>query len=552
VRLVLLKPFLRSARNRLFPVGGLPLRTLSAGAFGSGLCVIIHLVSVRVISHFHGQNELGVILSLKILHMAWVILFAMLFFSCMVSAVSGVFLSRDNELVCAAPVRPCDLFFARFCSVTFYTSWMAVFFSLPVFLAYVRVFHAGWGAVPLVIGLLACQAATASGLGMILTVVLVNLFPARRTKDIVLYLSLCFGLFLYFAFRLMRPEELMNPDRYVHFVEYLSSVSRPAGPFAPPSWAAEMFSQYLVERRIDFLFGGLLVTTPAVLFFAGEWCMERWFLSGYTKAQESFGGQRRFVSKTGFRRGIRRAVFKKETSGFLRDSTAWSQLFMVAALVVVYLYNFRVLPLDRSYLQREYLGNLIAFLNIGLTGFVMTSLSARFAYPSIGAEGPAFVFIQSSPLSMRRFVFYKYLFYCIPLTLFGLLLVLASNHLLGITGPMWWISAGSILTTGCTVSALALGFGAAHADFRAENRTGSLGDMGTFLFILAAGTFQIVAILCAVPASYRFVRAWIRHLPLTVLDFAALVLGVLAVLIIAAAVSGYSLSRAVRLLEWGE
>jgi len=38
--------------------------------------------------------------------MSWIILFAMLVFSCVVSPVSALFLSQGNEIVCTAPVPP--------------------------------------------------------------------------------------------------------------------------------------------------------------------------------------------------------------------------------------------------------------------------------------------------------------------------------------------------------------------------------------------------------------------------------------------------------------
>ena len=72
--------------------------------FGLSICLGSYLVSVQVIGYFHRQSELGIILSLKIFQMAWIIMFSMLVFSCMVSAVSSMFLSHDNEIVCAAPV----------------------------------------------------------------------------------------------------------------------------------------------------------------------------------------------------------------------------------------------------------------------------------------------------------------------------------------------------------------------------------------------------------------------------------------------------------------
>ena len=96
----------------------------------------------------------------------------------------------------------------------------------------------------------------------------------------------------------------------------------------------------------------VLVVTPMALFFLGEWAMESWFLSGVTKSQESFGGYRRFFSRGKYRCSTMQWIFRKEAKLFLRDSAEWSQLFMIAALVVVYLYNFKVLPVERSMFAR--------------------------------------------------------------------------------------------------------------------------------------------------------------------------------------------------------
>lgn len=278
----------------------------------------------------------------------------------------------------------------------------------------------------------------AIGMGMLLTIILVNLFPARQTKDIAMYLALCFGIFIVVIFRMMRPEDLANSNKYGYFLDYLSSISTPAGHYVPAAWAANMISLYLLDKEVDWLLVGLLFTTPVAVYILGKGAMEWWFFSGFTKSQESFGGYRRFVSRRPYRPRIREWwIYTKEAISFLRDSTEWAQLFMIGALIIGYRYNFEVLPMGRSYMKEKYLANLLAFLNIGLTGFVITSLSVRFVFPSIGAEGGSFYLLRTSPLSMGRFLFHKYLFYVSPFTCLSLFLVLVSSHLLRVQGPIW-------------------------------------------------------------------------------------------------------------------
>jgi ABC-2 type transport system permease protein len=521
-RRVLLQPFTGALKNRFFPAGRFPTKTVATLLFGVMICLGLYLISVKVVGYFHGQSELGIILSLKIFQMAWILMFAMLIFSCMVSAVSAMFLARDNEIVCAAPVPATDLYAMRFVTTTIYTSWMMVVFSLPIFAGYGQVFQAGWLFWLLLPLAVVATAASATGIGNTATIILINLFPARRTKDIVLYLSLCFGIFIYIIFRFLKPEELVNPDRFGHFVDYLSSISSPAAPYLPPAWAANLLSLYLLDRQIDWLLLALIIVTPVALFCLGEWAMERWFFKGYSKAQESFGGYRLFASHKKYRPGIWAWIAAKESKTFLRDSAEWSQLFMIAALVVVYLYNFKMLPVQRSFFAEEYITNLISFLNIGLTGFIIASLAARFVYPSIGAEGGAFYLIRSAPISLNRFLFGKYLYYALPFTGLALLMVIISDQLLNITGPMWWFSVGTTLLLTWTVIAVALGFGALHADFQAESKAAALGGLGAILFLFTALSYEIAIIGLGFLPAYKLVGKWLRQIPPTPKDLTVL------------------------------
>jgi len=546
----LLTPLLLATRNRFLPGGRVSPRGLGIILFSLGVAVIIHLISLRVVGYFQEQSELGIILSLKIFEMTWIILFAMVIFSCMVAAVSTIFLSKDNEILFAAPQHPARLFALRYISTSLYTSWMLFLFMLPVLLAYGRVFEAGpwyWPLLP--VSLLGVILA-ATGTGLLVTIILVNLFPARRTKDIILYLSICFGVLIYLMFRLLRPEELVNPDNYGHFVEYLSAIATPAAPYIPAAWAANLLSLYLLDRELDLLLLALLVVTPIALFILGEGAMSRWFFRGYSKAYESFGGGSRFgATAADYRPRPWYSLFHKEAKTFLRDSTEWAQLFMVGALIIVYLYNFKILPLDRAFIREEYLANLIAFLNIGLTGFVCASLAARFVYPSISAEGGAIVLLQSSPLSMRDYLLRKFLFYLAPFTLLALLLILLSNHLLGVAGPIWWISVALILPLTWAVLAMAVGFGAIYADFKAENRAATLGGWGAVLFLLTALTFEVTLIFGAAWPAWRVVRRWLNHGVLTGGDLLLPVAGLVVAALLAFAVALFFFLKGVKALD---
>ena len=116
LRKTLLLPMLLSAKNIFFPSGLFPYRTFGLIMFCFLLCALIFKGSSSLVNYLHSQDELGIILSLKIFQMAWILIFAMLIFSCMVSAVSSIYLSEDNEIIFSAPIAPHQLFFMRYIS----------------------------------------------------------------------------------------------------------------------------------------------------------------------------------------------------------------------------------------------------------------------------------------------------------------------------------------------------------------------------------------------------------------------------------------------------
>lgn len=502
-------PLHHSLRNRFFPGGKPSMRTIGLFLFGTALAVALFAVSLRVVGYFHRQNELGIILSMKIFQMAWTILLAMLIFSSMVSGVSALFLSKDNEVLFTAPVAPRQLYLMRYLTTMLYTSWMMVVFSFPVFSAFGWLFKAGYLFTPLLLLASLSTAAIANGIGLCTIILLVRFFPARRTRDIAFYLSLLFSILLFLVFRLIRPEDLADPDKFPDFMEYLGTLQTPASPLIPSSWASGLLLEFMRDHQVDWLLIGLLLLTPLVLYYLGQHLMERLFFSGFSKAQESFGGYRSF-RRIRYRPAAFSWFARKELKMFIRDSSEWSQLFLIAALVVIYLYNFKVLPLERSPMPVVYLSNLIAYANIGLTGFLIASLAARFVYPSIGMEGEGFGLIRTAPLSLRRYMIYKYLFYTIPFVILAATLLIASNHLLQITGPMQWISliTGIILTL--SVVGMALGFGAVHADFTLENRAAVQGSFGAILFLFCALAFELFVIALGSAPAYKLTRIWIR------------------------------------------
>jgi ABC-2 type transport system permease protein len=182
---------------------------------------------------------------------------------------------------------------------------------------------------------------------------------------------------------------------------------------------------------------------------------------------------------------LRRELVLKELRVFARDSTQWSQLVLVGVLLVVYVANVRYLPLSGDGMT-TLLRNLIPFLNLALAGFVLASIAARFVFPGVSLEGRALWLLRSSPLPMRELLWAKFWVGVVPLLLLALVLVGATNLLLGVQPFVHWVSLAAITGLVFPLAGLALGFGAAYPRFDTENAAQIPTSYGGLLYMLSA------------------------------------------------------------------
>ena len=219
---------------------------------------------------------------------------------------------------------------------------------------------------------------------------------------------------------------------------------------------------------------------------------------------------------TGFLTGSTRAYAIKEIKSFFRDQSQWSQLFLIAALVVIYVYNFKVLPLEKSPIETIYLQNLLSFLNMGLALFVLTAVAGRFAYPAVSTEKDAFWIVRSSPAPIRNFLWIKFVIYYVPLMILTEILIFTTNILLNVTPFMMALSTITVFLLVPGIVAMGIGLGAAYPDFKAENPAQTVTSFGGLVFmIFCAGYIAAVIIIEAGPVYYIFMAGyWKKSLSL--------------------------------------
>jgi ABC-2 type transport system permease protein len=198
-------------------------------------------------------------------------------------------------------------------------------------------------------------------------------------------------------------------------------------------------------------------------------------------------------------------MVRKDIKLFLRDTTQWTQLILLGALIVVYLYNFRVLDLEKIPLTTVYLQNLLSFLNMGLAGFVISAVAIRFVFPAVSIEGKSFWLVRSAPISIRKLLWSKFWMYLVPLLLLSEILIVLSNWFLNVSGFMMGVSVVTMVFLTAGTVGLGIGLGAVYPRFSVENVAKIATGYGAILYmILAMGFVALAVSLEAWPVNVIF------------------------------------------------
>jgi len=473
----------------------------------------VYGVLYLILRYFRGVDEVGPLLAAKLLGLVLLAFIAILVLSNVITALSSFFLAKDLDLLVAAPVDWLRIYLAKLGETLLHSSWMVALMTVPILAAYGVVYSGGVLFLPYAVLTIVPMLVVPAVIGSALTLVLVNIFPARRTRDLLSIIALGAAGGVILLFRMIRPEQLARPEGLRNLLDYIAVLRTPTSPFLPSEWASGAIMGYL-RHETDPLPLILLWTTAAAAVTLGAMLHRALFSQGFTKAQE---GAERFVRGRFWRRALswllaplpvaKREFVLKDVRLFFRDTTQWSQLILLAVLVVVYLFNINALPLHRGEPVGFFYVTLVSFLNLGLAGFVLASIAARFIFPAVSLEGRQMWLLRSSPLDLRALLWSKYWVGTVPLLVLALLLTGLTNVLLEV-GPFMMVM-GLVTICGLTfaIAALALGFGALYPQFETENAAQIPTSFGGLVYMMATIAVLAAVIVALWQAVYAYVRA---------------------------------------------
>jgi ABC-2 type transport system permease protein len=479
------------------------VRMLLLAFVGLFFWVTVFGIAFRVLRYLRSVDEIGNLMAGKVLDVILLAFLSILLLSNIITALSTFFLAKDLDLLIASPVSGVRLYLSKLAETIVHSSWMVALLSLPIFTAYGIVYQGGilfpFVALAAFIPYLIVPAVV----GTAFTLVLVNIFPARRTRELLSLIATGAVVIVVVSLRFMRPEQLAQPEGFKNLVDYLAVLRTPTSPLLPSEWTTAMVMNWLLHvadpMPILKLWG-----SAAIAVTIGGLIHHKLYFPGFSKAQEGAERKVRRPLRGPISRLLRsqspskREFVLKDLRLFFRDNTQWSQLILLAVLLMVYLFNIKSLPLHSGERVPFRLVTVISFLNLGLAGFVLAAVAARFIFPGISLEGRQMWLLRSSPLDPRSMLWSKYLVGTVPLLVLALIITVFTNWLLHASAFMMTVAVGTILLYTLAAGALALSFGALYPQFGSENAAQIPTSFGGLVYMMS--TLCLLAVIIGIEA----------------------------------------------------
>jgi ABC-2 type transport system permease protein len=443
----------------------------------------------------------------NVLALAFLVAVTVLFSSSMTAAIGAFFTDLDLETYHAAPLPKWRIVLGRFLKTFVQSATIIYVFLVPMFVAFARQYHAPAWFFPVVLIDLALLLAIPVTLGAAVIIALVRFFPVQRVHQIVASLAILVMTAAVVLFRMSRPERFFMPIGTDDVARALQAIELPSMERYPGTALADVMVAIAGGQHAQ-LFPMRIVAPSLILLVAFLGLATPIYFAAFVRARESMapvaigaGGLTRIADRL-LRPLDRqtRAMIGKEVRTLTRDVAQWSQLFLMIALLFLYLYNIRMLPLGG-----DARAPIIAYANLGMAGFIISAICLRFAYPSISSEGKAFWILQTAPVSYRRLLISKVVVYTIPLTALSLLLTVFANLIMHANLVVWIFTVTGASLLAATLVSLGVGLGALSPNFAAENPLQVGLSLGGFGYMAAAMAYVgAIMLLMARPVVQYF------------------------------------------------
>ncbi len=480
---VLLAPFFWSVKNDITRLSRSFYRKVVFYAASGGIFLFLftRLLNIGMAKLQSMSAEVFGIILIKGYSLIFMIVFFIQIVNGFIISLNTFFQARDLEVIFTSPVNRTSLFFSRLFEVHIKASWMLVIFGIPLLAAAGVLYHASLLYYASALILFAAFSTISVNIGAALSLFLSNFFHVRRMKKVLFSTGVIAIALLVTLLRLFRPERFVNPELFANLTLFITEIKTPSFILLPNRWLSESVFALLGKSpgSIALIFIALLfltsyITTLFLMLVFKRYHYRGWGLlheedfirigrgphSGLIAPIRKESMISEAIHRLLFAFGKRsRTLMRKDFLCQIRDERNVHQILILVSLIVIYLFSIAALPLNWVGYEAQ-LKYIVSFLNLGVILIIVASLCSRLVYPAIVSEGPFLWIMKTTPVTPKRYIWTKFLFYCVPLFLTGQLFAILSSLIIGIETASIILQSATTALLSFSLLAMAVSFGA--------------------------------------------------------------------------------------------
>ncbi len=456
---------------------------------GINLVAAIYGASYWLFKYINNIAFAGPLIINKLLALVFLMAFVMTVLSSIIVSFSSIYFSKDIKWLLSTPIKTVSVFSFKASNACFYAAWMVALAIVPFVAALGTVKGAGPAYYLLSLVFIAPFLASAGFIGTGFSVIIMRFFPKAKIRNIIFIAGAVFFTALLIVLRLIQPEKFISSQGFELLSQYLGYLNAPTAKFLPSWWYTSVVSALLAGDIQKILAAGaLLFGGFAALWFILNILAKMFFAEGLDKGQ-AFAASK--IKKESYkRRTPLDAIFQKDLKVFFRDSSQWSQVLILASIILVYLFSMYKLSFETMMMH-----NTMSLVNCALVWFVATAVALRLSFPLISIEGDSFWFLLTSPVSRMKFFMEKLIFGIFPVFVSALILICATNYMMGISLPVFVMAATATISMSLLISCAAVSIGALLPKFNYSNIPQVESSLGGIVFMLFSFFMIIVNLL---------------------------------------------------------
>ena len=483
------------------------------GVFLTVYVVVAYVLVARGLEFVNQMPLLGPLLTERLIYVLFFFFFFMLVVSNATITGMGLFKRKETSWLLSLPLPHKSLVLWKTLEGMVIASWGLMLMSTPILMAIGKVYHATLAFYAATLPAMACLVVLASNVSAWILLTMIR-WIKREWLAPLLWVA---GAGLLGSVLRVWPvaAQASKPgDIATNVGQILGHTDAFTHPMLPSSWVAEVVLAAGRGTAGQAWFYNLtllsyaLLSVVVTLFLAGKIFYPAWTRSlqpAKTRFKRDPGEQ---AAGPAWMRWlpvdrVGRALILKDVRTFLREPAQWGQTALVFGLLFLYTSNLRRIVFEY---QDVFWNVVTSYLNLLVCSLSLSTLTTRFIFPQVSAEGQRLWLLGLSPVPMRRLLSTKLR---LTVTVTGLLtvaltLISCITLSMNLERSLYFISCIFLLTLG--LNALALGLGALFPDFRETNPAKIVSGFGGTLCLILSFVYIVACVSVSLLPGLRELR----------------------------------------------